>query len=493
MFHAPESLQNVVPESAAIVPCAMVFLVLLRGEIFRKSVLLTFIATGLLAYLSDVLFGRAFCGIFVASFIAAFLLFVLEKDENLAARYVQAWGVSSFVLLSLLKLQCFIDGCCYGRFLSAPWATYYKFSPGMPYLFVPVHPVQLYESIGALLSAAAMVFWIRSKKLASARSTLVLTLVMMAALRSFCGYFRGDIAANNSIGGLYITHWISFALVAIAYGIHTHRTHVLRYAVVGICLVGFSSSCVIPDPVKPEDFKRAEVLPNGVEKYRVKKAGFFDTKAAVKRNALFLFGDELFSKNLKPSIQKYYPNEKDADLEHLVWWQYAPLLKQVYRTIYRIPQEKIGHQALIDSILALEAEGVDYDVIILTHGYPGSLTTGDGYFFSTEEFPLLPKLKHLNLVYMQACYGSTLMKSWLDAGAKNVIGFEGPNENIFWYYFFLRWYRFNDVLASYTKNNENLAWKIEHSFLFSKGLELLGQDMRSYVTSVQPPILGQNR
>lgn len=49
---------------------------------------------------------------------------------------------------ALLRVGCFLEGCCWGRISGAPWAVQY-FDPHsvMPYMGIPVHPVQLYDAI----------------------------------------------------------------------------------------------------------------------------------------------------------------------------------------------------------------------------------------------------------------------------------------------------------------------------------------------------------
>jgi phosphatidylglycerol:prolipoprotein diacylglycerol transferase len=53
--------------------------------------------------------------------------------------------------LALSRVGCFLNGCCFGKACDLPWAV--QFPPDSPAgsLFrVPVHPAQLYESLGAL-------------------------------------------------------------------------------------------------------------------------------------------------------------------------------------------------------------------------------------------------------------------------------------------------------------------------------------------------------
>ena len=47
------------------------------------------------------------------------------------------------------RLGCFMNGCCYGKACSLPWAVHFPFDHETHGL--GVHPTQIYESIGNLL------------------------------------------------------------------------------------------------------------------------------------------------------------------------------------------------------------------------------------------------------------------------------------------------------------------------------------------------------
>lgn len=54
--------------------------------------------------------------------------------------------------LALSRVGCFLNGCCFGKACDLPWAV--QFPPDSPagsLFHVPVHPTQLYESLGALV------------------------------------------------------------------------------------------------------------------------------------------------------------------------------------------------------------------------------------------------------------------------------------------------------------------------------------------------------
>ncbi len=96
------------------------------------------------------------------------------------------WGLSVWTMYdalapalglagSLLRVGCFLNGCCFGRETALPWGV--VFPPGSPahldqasrrfdILFAtprPVHPTQLYE-LGAALAAALLALWLMRRR-----------------------------------------------------------------------------------------------------------------------------------------------------------------------------------------------------------------------------------------------------------------------------------------------------------------------------------------
>ncbi|WP_224490955.1 prolipoprotein diacylglyceryl transferase [Robertkochia flava] len=104
------------------------------------------------------------------------------------------------IVLGIIKLGCFLNGCCYGRGTEALWGVRYPtgtpahfnhwsegvMEPGMA-MSVPVHPVQLYESM-ALFFIGFIIFrthkhW--NKNLSSILLVTVLFLIMRFSLMFF--------------------------------------------------------------------------------------------------------------------------------------------------------------------------------------------------------------------------------------------------------------------------------------------------------------------
>jgi phosphatidylglycerol:prolipoprotein diacylglycerol transferase len=109
------------------------------------------------------------------------------------------------ILLGLFfgRLGCFLNGCCYGKetgsFIgirfpigSTPWRAQYDthlIHPGEQ--MVPVHPTQLYESIGCLILFIFTYYYVRPRRRKEGE-VLGAMLISYGVLRSLCEVFRND-------------------------------------------------------------------------------------------------------------------------------------------------------------------------------------------------------------------------------------------------------------------------------------------------------------
>jgi len=109
------------------------------------------------------------------------------------------------ILLGLFfgRLGCYLNGCCYGKETqslfgirfpmgSTPWRAQYDahlIQPGRP--MIPVHPTQLYESIGCLILFVFTYYYVRPRRRKEGE-VLGAMLISYGVLRSLCEIFRND-------------------------------------------------------------------------------------------------------------------------------------------------------------------------------------------------------------------------------------------------------------------------------------------------------------
>jgi len=98
------------------------------------------------------------------------------------------------------RLGCLINGCCYGRPSSLPWAISYphEFTGNQTpiYPLVPVHPTQIYEAV-LNLSLCGVLVWIHQRRRFDGQVT-GLYLICYACIRFLVELFRGDYRAEGT-------------------------------------------------------------------------------------------------------------------------------------------------------------------------------------------------------------------------------------------------------------------------------------------------------
>jgi len=105
------------------------------------------------------------------------------------------------------RIGCLLNGCCYGRACSLPWAISFPADNLLGSPAYPVHPTQIYD---ALLNFGVYLFlaWLfRRKKFDGQIFTAYL--LCYAVTRSFVEYFRGDYTNLHYHLGLTPAQWIS--------------------------------------------------------------------------------------------------------------------------------------------------------------------------------------------------------------------------------------------------------------------------------------------
>lgn len=112
--------------------------------------------------------------------------------------------------VAIQSFGCFFYGCCYGTPSHAIWAVrypvmslahYHQFESGLltfkDHFSLPVHPVQLYECMGALF--VVILVLILKKHLKAQGSALLSTIVLFSVVRMIIEFFRDPL--SNKTGG----------------------------------------------------------------------------------------------------------------------------------------------------------------------------------------------------------------------------------------------------------------------------------------------------
>ena len=122
----------------------------------------------------------------------------------------------------ITRLGCFLNGCCFGRPCTLPWAI--TFAPnsfaGQVYPGVPLHPTQLYLTLAGFASFA--VLWSCRRRLARPGQLFFLFLLVESASRFAIDFFRHYEPGGESIhvlgAQLSLTQVFCIGLAAVAIG-----------------------------------------------------------------------------------------------------------------------------------------------------------------------------------------------------------------------------------------------------------------------------------
>ena len=168
--------------------------------------------------------GLAYYGGFVAASVTAW--YVLRRDRFPFWKAADMAGMVLPLGLGFGRMGCLLGGCCFGRVTDVPWALVFppnsaasqaQFErsllplPSEPSL--PVHPTQLYESLGSLVLAFGLVLWLHGRKRYDGQVFLCFV-VGYAVLRFVLEVWRDD--DRGGLFGLSTSQLVGLALVVVA-------------------------------------------------------------------------------------------------------------------------------------------------------------------------------------------------------------------------------------------------------------------------------------
>ena len=126
-------------------------------------------------------------------------------------------GSASLLALSIMRLGCLLNGCCYGRPTDLPWGIVFtdpRCNVRSAWLGRPLHPEQIYESLGSL-AILLFVHFAALPRIRSGRwppgSAFALSIGLYSALRFGLEFTRGVDLGVFSLMGLGTSHWIAAA------------------------------------------------------------------------------------------------------------------------------------------------------------------------------------------------------------------------------------------------------------------------------------------
>lgn len=155
--------------------------------------------------------GRVFYGALVGAALASGLV-VRNFPVDTRFAYWNSAALICALCYGILRMGCFIDGCCWGSITALPWAVVYADAASvMPFKGVPVHPVQLYDSFAGFL-IFALLYVYRSRFEGNA---VLGFLILYPIARFITEFFRGDSERGVDLAsGLSTSQVLSLAILA---------------------------------------------------------------------------------------------------------------------------------------------------------------------------------------------------------------------------------------------------------------------------------------
>jgi phosphatidylglycerol:prolipoprotein diacylglycerol transferase len=176
--------------------------------------------------------GLAYYGGFVGASLAAWYL--LKRDRFPFWKGADMAGMVIPIGLGFGRMGCLLAGCCFGKpgggslaLIFPPHSpaseAEYKLkllsSPFEPSL--PVHPTQIYESIGSFAIATALILWLHGRKRYDGQVFLAFV-VLYAALRFLIEFWRAD--DRGSLLGLSTSQLVGVLLIVPVILLHRVRS-----------------------------------------------------------------------------------------------------------------------------------------------------------------------------------------------------------------------------------------------------------------------------
>ncbi|MBI9075557.1 MAG: prolipoprotein diacylglyceryl transferase [Desulfatibacillum sp.] len=113
------------------------------------------------------------------------------------------------------RIGCFSAGCCYGKPTELPWAVTFSNPLSLAPLHIPLHPTQLYSSLGLFAIFAFLFFIVRPRK--TFHGQVFWTYLLVYAVFRFCVEFlRGDDRGSFLLGILSPSQATAFVMAGLA-------------------------------------------------------------------------------------------------------------------------------------------------------------------------------------------------------------------------------------------------------------------------------------
>ena len=148
-------------------------------------------------------------------FTVPMVLWYVKKND------LGVWSIADLFAPSLAighaigRIGCFYSGCCYGKPAEGlPWAVTFTDPQCLALTGVPLHPTQLYESLGEFTIFFALII-LRGHKTFKGQLFMIY-LILYSVLRFIVEFFRGDVARGFFTSQISLSQGVSILMFLVA-------------------------------------------------------------------------------------------------------------------------------------------------------------------------------------------------------------------------------------------------------------------------------------
>lgn len=156
--------------------------------------------------------GLSFHGGLAGAIGAALLYTRLKRISFMAAAdlFVPALALG----YGIVRIGCFLNGCCYGVQTSLPWGVRFHIDPVSRELTLPSHPTQIYAMMASFLIFAALLSVEKRRRFPG--QVFFSYLAMYSVYRFLIEFLRKGVTAEVAFAGLTQAQVVSLAVLMIA-------------------------------------------------------------------------------------------------------------------------------------------------------------------------------------------------------------------------------------------------------------------------------------
>lgn len=154
--------------------------------------------------------GGLWSGLLVYICLAVPAVLILTKQRLQALDLV---GLSIPIPWIFAKLGCLLNGCCYGKACSLPWAITFPEASRCAPANIPLHPTQIYE----MLLMVGIVIFFKTLKYQQWKGMMLLWFFILYGLgRAAIEFFRADLEKDLFVGPFTLSQFICLLAAGIS-------------------------------------------------------------------------------------------------------------------------------------------------------------------------------------------------------------------------------------------------------------------------------------